>query len=816
MPVAVRFRYHTGLERDAFAAASLVGSWDEHGRPSQGAWTARPMDKAVGEDGCPVFTALVELDPGAGPAELAWGVWLRPSLSGGRVWGVFAEVDDPGSSAQHRTFTLDPAAGAGPPVQACHLTRDRWLGAQRWLPEAPGPSGAAAPGQVRTGPGAAAHVRFAVWAPHALAVEVVFGGASGYVADDGHGIDQRFPPLAMRPGPGGVWEAVHPGYASFVGRRYMFRVTRDDGSVAYRTDMFSREQTGRGDHDPDGRHYDGSPAGLDGTPSCSVVVDPSLVGAYPPAPGVPPATTAAFWDGELDPARPLPRRVEDLVVYELHVGALDPSRQSAGTFADAIDCLPYLDDLGVNAVELLPMLEFNRTRSWGYGTSHFLAVEASAGGRDGLKHFVKACHRRGIAVVMDVVFNHYTDDSARAAWQYDSLAHERNGYYWYQGRERDHPSWQGGYVANESSGWAPRYHEEQVRTLFVASAVMLMEEFHVDGFRVDQTTSIHAYNRLVADGRALPAANVAGRKLLRELCQTLKAVRPDVMLMAEDHSGWDAVTRPAGQGGLGFDATWYVDFYHHLVGDKDEGPGFARLLWTAGRDQHGPLAMGGLADALRGSAGRAVVYAESHDEAGNAEHSKRTIRVAVDDAPLVGETRRYAEARCRFAFGMVALSAGTPMFLMGEEVGATKDFTYDRFSEDKEDLPALRAGSGAHLFRFYQEVIALRLANTAAHSRDLEVVHADDGQRVIAFRRWGGPEELLVMGSLGNRAFGVPGYRLWHPSLAGGGWREVFNSDAARYGGDNVGNAGATLHPDGDRLDVVVPANGFVVLRRAG
>jgi 1,4-alpha-glucan branching enzyme len=792
-PIAVRFRYYTGLTRNPFSAAALLGSWTNDGLVSADAWGSRPMSPFLGEDGCPGFEAEVALGSAAVGTTFAWGVQLTRA-DASTVWGVAAEVPEPDRTSQELRFTLRPA---GPAVQqeTHHLSHQRWYGAHRW-----------------TSAGQA--LRFAVWAPNATGCQVVFGGPSGYIADDGYGVDATLPPLPMTPRPDGVWEAISVDRDSLVGRRYLYLVTRDDGQTQWCTDMYSREQCGGGDTDPQGRHYDGDVAALDGTPSCSVVIDPALVSSYPPTVGTDPEPDNDFWAGEFDVTKPVPRRVEDLVIYELHVGALAPATTTAGSLADAIALLPYLSDLGINAVELLPMFEFNGSRSWGYGSSHFLAIETSAGGRDALKAFVKACHRLGIAVLMDVVYNHYCDDSARAAWQYDSLVPHRNTYLWYEGQESQYADPTGGYIDNVSSGWAPRYADEHVRSLFVSSATLLLDEFHIDGLRVDQTTSIHAYNSLHADGRAVPAANIAGRKFLRELCQTIKAAWPGAMLIAEDHSGWAPITQPAETGGIGFDATWYSDFYHHLIGDKDEGPQYARLLATAGADQAGPLGMSLFAAALAASADQKVVYVESHDEAGNAEHSLRTILVAVDDAPLVGDTRRYAEARCRFVCGMSMLSAGTPMFLMGEEVGAQKPFTYNRFYEDKEDLVELRATSGAGLFRFYSDVINFRLASSAIRSRNLQVVAADDAGRVIAFRRWDNTGDFIVVGSLSNAAYGA--YRISHRSLGDDDWRERFNSDSHFYGGGDVGNQGAALGAAAGTLELVLPPNGFVILERQG
>jgi 1,4-alpha-glucan branching enzyme len=790
---AVQFEYATGLRRSPLVGATLVGSWDEAGKPSPQAWSAQPMRRGVAADGSDAFFAEVAFDATAVGQDHAWGVWVQRD-GGGPDWGIAAEVPDPGRTAQERTFTLR-AATAEPQREVYRLTHHRARGAR---PLAPAP----------------APIRFEVWAPNAQSVEVVFCGAGGYIADDGEGADPALAAVALQRDGNGMWTAVGDDFAAYAGRGYMYRVTRDDGRVVYRTDMYSLRQSGAGDFDPGGQPYDGDVSRLDGSPSCTVVVDADVVDPYPANGAGAAQPEDAFWADEVNPGKPVPRRVQDLVIYELHVGALAPQTQAAGTLADALALLPYLEDLGVNAVELLPMFEFNGSRSWGYGASHLLAIEKSAGGRSALKHFVKACHRHGIAVLMDVVYNHYTEDAARSAWQYDSAADARNIYYWYEGTESQYPDPRGGYVDNVSSGWAPRYSDAHVRELFVSSAAMLLDEFHIDGLRVDQTTSIHAYNALHADGRPVGAANIFGRKLLREICQTLKTIAPDCILIAEDHSGWSAVTQPARQGGIGFDAVWNVDFYHHLIGDKAEGPQYARLLYSAGRDHAGPLNMTAFAGALEATVAPTVVYVESHDEAGGAEHSERTIVLAVDGAPLAGATRAVAEARVRFAAGMSMLSAATPMFLMGEEVGAQKKYTYNHFFEDKEDLVGLRAGDGKQLFAFYGDVIRLRSSVPALRARRLEVLHVHDANRVLAFRRWDDSDDLLVVASLHERHYDAPDYRIAHETLGDDLWRERFNSNATRYGGDGVGNGPGPRRAASGSLGVVVPAMGFVVLER--
>ncbi|HEV2377287.1 MAG TPA: alpha-amylase family glycosyl hydrolase [Streptosporangiaceae bacterium] len=795
----VSFAYYPGVDRlPAGTLVDLCGSWALDGTPSDGAWSRHPMTLAADETGAACFTADVCFGQGTAGASLSWGTWLR--LGGGaEVWGVAAEVPDLSSTAQVRTLTVAVPSADGPQRESYRLCWHRTRGAQRYL---------ASPGTAPPGLG------FSVWAPDATAVEVVFVRPGGYVADDGYGTDSGQPTIPLNRGSDGTWTAALPAFDRMVGALYMYRVTRPDGSVNWATDMFSRQQSGMGDFDPGGARYDGPVSLLDGRPSSSVVTDPGMVAAYPADPAATAVPAEEFWRDEFDPARPVPDRVEDLVVYELHVGALNPETTAAGTFADALGFLPYLEDLGVNAIELMPMFQFDGSLSWGYGSSQFLAIESAAGGRDALKHFVKTAHQHGIAVIMDVVYNHYTPRADRAAWQYDSTSPQDNCYYWYEGQPGQYPSPDGGYLDNVSSGWAPRYSADQVRALFVSSAMLLFDEFHVDGLRVDQTASIHLYNARHADGAAVPAANIAGRKFLRELCQTVKTFYPAAVLIAEDHSGWDQVTMPAFTGGVGFDATWYVNFYHHLVGETDAGPQWAGLLLNAGRDPDGPLHMSYFAGALAASGDHKVVYESSHDEAGNDPSTERTILTAVNGAPLAGQTRAYAEARCRFACAMTMLSAGTPMFLMGEEVGAQNAYTYNKFNEEKEDLPGLRDSTGAFLWRFYQDIIRFRLGSTVIRSANIDVFHANDDARVIAFRRWDDTGELLVVGSLNNSPFSSPGYLLSYGPLGDWGWRECLNSDGSAYGGENTGNLGATLRAANGQLNVVVPANGVVVFSR--
>jgi 1,4-alpha-glucan branching enzyme len=554
---------------------------------------------------------------------------------------------------------------------------------------------------------------------------------------------------------------------------------------------------------------------LDGSKSCSVIVGHDTVAVRLDGGNAPRICREDFWEQEFNHAHPVPSQLEDLVIYELHVGGLGAGKPGAGTLRDAVEFVPHLVELGVNCVELMPINEFSGNAGWGYGQTHHLAFESSAGTLDDYRHFVRECHRNGIAVIQDVCYNHYDPEAERAQWQYDSTAPEHNCYYWYEGQSEHYATPDGGYVDNGSSGFAPRYHEEVVRQQFIASAALLLDECHVDGFRVDLTQALHRDNALHANGAQVSHANAFGQKLLREWSRTLRLLKPRVLLIAEDHTGWDRVTESPDVGGLGFSARWEAAFYHHLIGDSDAGNGRARLLHNAGFGGDEALDLFAFADSLYHSQFNRVVYHESHDEAGNAHGSARTLVTAVAGASLVGQTRKYAEARARAVFGLALFSAGTPLFFMGEEVGSVQPYRYNDFLAHRDDLRALARGSGKRLFTYYQDAIALRRRRPALRAQFIDVIHVNPAGRVIAFTRRSGVDELLVIVSLCNHPY-EHGYVIQtEPSrLPDGLWREVLSSDNALYDGWNEGNPGAEVPSAHGRFEAVLPRAACLVFRR--
>jgi len=161
------------------------------------------------------------------------------------------------------------------------------------------------------------------------------------------------------------------------------------------------------------------------------------------------------------------------------------------------------------------------------------------------------------------------------------------------------------------------------------------------------------------------------------------------------------------------------------------------------------------------------------------------------------------------------LSAGTPMFFLGVEILAQRSYRFNNVAQSKEDLAGERAGAGARMFRFYQDLIRMRRANRALRSRKIDIVHASDPNRIIAFTRRDGQTDVLVVTSLNNHPF-QNGYRIQTDPgrLPAGLWQETFNSDSAIYGGANIGNLGAAIPADNGQIELVIPANALLVLQR--
>ncbi|MFY2562180.1 alpha-amylase family glycosyl hydrolase [Corallococcus terminator] len=434
----------------------------------------------------------------------------------------------------------------------------------------------------------------------------------------------------------------------------------------------------------------------------------------------------------------------EAVIYELHIGTFnDAPGWGPGHWLSAIDKLDYLRELGVNVVELMPSAEFAGDFSWGYNPTFPFAPESSYGTPNDLKRFVDEAHRRGLGVIMDVVYNHL-GPSDLPHWDFDGETFGRGGVYFYA-------DWRA------STPWGdtrPDYGRAEVRDYLRDNALMWLREYHMDGLRLDATKEIRT---------ASGVDNPAGWELLRSITETVKREFPWKLLIAEDMAADPAVTHPQG---AGFDAQWDAAFVHPvraaLIAPFDEG-----------RD------LNAVRDALyfnyNGAATQRVIFTESHDEVANGRSRLPTEVSPYNPGDLLAKKKALLGA-------VLTLTApGIPMLFMGQE------FLEDGHFDDGDPLDWNKPGWFGGILQAHRDLIRLRRNwhDTSAGLRGdhVHVFHLNHVDKVMAFHRWehGGPgDDVVVIVNLGHRAF--TGYELGLPS--DGLWRVRFNGDWRGYSPD--------------------------------
>ena len=339
------------------------------------------------------------------------------------------------------------------------------------------------------------------------------------------------------------------------------------------------------------------------------------------------------------------------VLYELHVGTFTPE----GTFDSAIGRLPYLAELGIDAVELLPVAEFAGDRGWGYDGVDLFAPHHAYGGPDGLKRLVDACHAHGIGVVIDVVYNHLGPAGNYLA--------EFGPYF----SERHETNW-GAAVNFDGPG------SDEVRSFVIDNAIMWLRDYHADGLRLD---AVHA----IVDDSA--------RHVLEELSADVDALatstRRPLFLVAETDRNDPRFVRDRGAGGFGLDAAWADEWHHALhavmtgersgyyedFGSLDQLAKALRQawvydgIWSPHRQRHHGGSPGGL------DGHQFVVSTQNHDQVGNRAVGERLGALTTP-------------GRLRVAAALLLCSPFTPMLFQGEEWGATTPFLY--FTDHEADL----------------------------------------------------------------------------------------------------------------------------------
>lgn len=510
----------------------------------------------------------------------------------------------------------------------------------------------------------------------------------------------------------------------------------------------------------------------------------------------------------------------DLILYQLHVGTFHiASGNQGGNFLDVALQLPYLASLGINALQLLPIVEFATHFSEGYngldyyspeneysvddpgqlqtyltqintlfsqrGQPGYADVSALTGCDNQLRALVDLAHVHGLAVLFDVVYNHAGGGwDSNCLWFFDLMPeNDMNNslYFTDQG-------WTGGLIF--------AYWNQSVRQFLIDNTVFFYQEYRIDGFRFDEVS--------VADAHG-------GWPMLQDCTSTARYNQPAGILIAEYWPVNPAVVGPIGTGGAGFDATWndkLRDSVRAAIGQASAGSGASVNL---------DLVAGAIQNFALPAQWRAVNCVENHDIV----YKGQGYRI-----PHLGDQGNsrswYARSRSRVATGLLLTTPGIPMLFFGQEILEDKqwsDYLPDGLTPYWAGLQSGDTSMVDHL-RFTSELVALRRRHPALRGEMVHAFYVHNQNRVLAFHRWleGIGRDVVVVMSLNESTFW--GYALGFPG--GGTWLEVFNSDIYdNWVNPQAAGNGGQIAADGGPRDgmpasatIVIPANAMVVFAR--
>jgi maltooligosyltrehalose trehalohydrolase len=394
--------------------------------------------------------------------------------------------------------------------------------------------------------------------------------------------------------------------------------------------------------------------------------------------------------------------LHDYIIYELHIGTFTPE----GTFDAAIAHLDRLRDLGITAIEIMPVAEFPGGRNWGYDGTYLFSVHSAYGGPDGLRRFVNACHERGLAVVLDVVYNHFGPEG-NYLWDYaPQFFTSRYQTPWGAAINFDGP------------------HSNEVRRFFLENALMWVTDYHIDALRLD---AVHAINDLSAT------------PFLRDLADALNT-RADqlgrrIYAIAESDQNDNRLVSPPLIGGYGLHAQWSDDVHHaiHTVLTGETAGyylDFGRVEHLAYALQHGWLydnVHSRFRQRRHGSSSRPVkarqlvVCTQNHDQVGNRMLGERLTALVPFDA-------------LKLAAATLLLSPYIPLLFMGEEYGEPSPFLYFVSHGDPDLIEAVRKGRREEFvsFAWKGEAPDPQSEETFARSR-LDHSLAEQGKHRVLF-----------------------------------------------------------------------------------
>jgi 1,4-alpha-glucan branching enzyme len=598
--------------------------------------------------------------------------------------------------------------------------------------------------------GSTTGVHFAVWAPNAERVSVI---------GDFNGWDGRVHPMRNL-GPSGVWEIFIPDLQD--GERYKYEIrSRVDGALLQKTD-------------PCGVYFEGSPG------SASIVW----------------ALDRYVWrDGDW-----MAHRAEQhgwmnrpMSIYEVHLGSWKRSvERDRGplTYQElAAQLVPYVVEMGYTHIELLPVLEHPFTGSWGYQVIGFFAPTSRYGPPEDFKAFVDECHLHGIGVILDWVPGHFPKD-AYGLGRFDGTAlfeHEDS-------RRGEHREW-GTLIFN--------YGRHEVSSFLLSSALFWLEEYHIDGLRVDAVASMLYLDYSRQDGEWI-ANQYGGREnleaidFLRHLNVRTHGQFPGTVTIAEESTAWPAVSRPVHVGGLGFTYKWNMGWMHDMIEYCSQDPLYRR--WA-----HNDLTFSMLYAFTEN-----FILPFSHDEV---VHGKRSM---LDRMP--GDIWQKC-ATLRALYGYMFGHPGKKLMFMGNEFGQWREWNHD----DSLDWHLLADPNHQGIQRWVRDLNECYRREAALHEVDFDprgfewIDCSDHESSVVSFvRRGRDPRDFVVMVM---NFTPVPRYDYTIGVPEEGRYAELLNSDAGVYGGSGLGNGGsASSRPVGAHrrphsLRLLIPPLGCLLLK---
>jgi len=567
-------------------------------------------------------------------------------------------------------------------------------------------------------------VHFAVWAPNARRVSVV---------GDFNAWDGRRHQMRARHG-SGVWEIFAPGLGA--GVMYKFEILGPEGKLLpLKADPFGRAAELR--------------------PSTA-----SVVASNEPFAWSDDAHLAARGEGD-------PRRAP-MSIYEVHLGSW---RRGAGngflSYDEIADQLvPYAVDLGFTHLQFMPVSEHPLDASWGYQPIGLFAPTARFGDPAAFARLVNRAHMAGLGVILDWVPAHFPTDPHGLA-QFDGTALYEHA----DSRQGFHPDWN---TAIYNFGRA------EVANFLVASALYWLDEFHIDGLRVDAVASMLYLDYSRKPGEWLPNreggnTNLEAVAFLRRVNELAYALHPGSQMIAEESTAWPGVSAPSYSGGLGFGFKWNMGWMNDTLVYLSLDPVHRR--W-----HHDKLTFG-----LLYGFSENFILPISHDEV---VHGKGSIlsRAPGDDWQKFASVRAF--------YGFMWAHPGKKLLFMGQEFGQRDEWNFDR----SLDWHLLEFAAHRGLRDCIRDLNRLHRSEPALYARDCEpegfrwIVADDRDQSVIAWLRLGGPDDAPVAMISNFTPVPRPNYRIGLPRT--GRWVEILNTDAAGYGGSGTGNMGAVIATD--------------------